>query len=342
MDHAEPVMRRAVRRLLRGVLGYGLAAACLVWLFYDVQPRALFAGVGRIRWAWVAAGVFFDVAGYVLQGWRWELLLRKAAPTSVGKTTQAIYAGLFANEVLPMRVGEILRGYLVARWAGRPLRAVVPSLVVERLMDGIWTAVAVGLIAWLMPLPAQLERAGNIVGISVLAATAVFLFLLFRTRAATPRRARSQVGRWTLALFASLEDGLRDIGLSREFWLALFATLLLLVSQILSFWFIMLACDLNLSIWAGAVVLLVVHVGTMIPNAPANLGTYQFSVVIGLELFRIPKPTATAFSFLVFFILTAPLWTLGLLALTRTGLSLGGIRRELATSRLSAPEIRAS
>ena len=84
----------------------------------------------------------------------------------------------------------------------------------------------------------------------------------------------------------------------------------------------MRASGLDATPWVGAATLLIVQLGTAIPNAPANLGTYQFFCVVGLMHFGIDKPVAVGFSVVVFVILTVPLWLLGSGALGRSGLSL--------------------
>ena len=53
-------------------------------------------------------------------------------------------------------------------------------------------------------------------------------------------------------------------------------------------------------------VFLIVHLGIAIPNAPANVGTFQLFSVLGLTLFGIKKSAAAAFSVLAFAILTVP------------------------------------
>jgi hypothetical protein len=80
----------------------------------------------------------------------------------------------------------------------------------------------------------------------------------------------------------------------------------------------------------GAIALLVVHLGTALPNAPGNVGTYQFFCVVALTLFGVDKAVAAGFSLVVFVLLTAPLWAIGALAFSRSGLTLGRVRREAA------------
>jgi hypothetical protein len=88
----------------------------------------------------------------------------------------------------------------------------------------------------------------------------------------------------------------------------------------------MQAYHLQLPLAAGTAVYLIVRLGTALPNAPANVGSYQFFTVLGLSLFGIEKTRATGFSIVVFVLLTLPLWALGLAALWRTGITLAALR----------------
>ena len=76
-----------------------------------------------------------------------------------------------------------------------------------------------------------------------------------------------------------------------------------------------------------------VRLGTAIPNAPANVGSFQFFTVLALRLFGEDKTVAVGFSMVYFLALTVPLWILGLLAISRTGMNLSTIRFEAAALR---------
>jgi hypothetical protein len=79
--------------------------------------------------------------------------------------------------------------------------------------------------------------------------------------------------------------------------------------------------------------LLVIRLGTALPNAPAIVGSFQFFTVLGLRFFGEDKTVAAGFSIVYFLALTIPLWTLGLLAISRSGVSLSTIRFEAAALR---------
>jgi uncharacterized protein (TIRG00374 family) len=319
-------------RLLKFVPGYVVAAVCLVWIFHDVQWPRLLAGMAGIRWRWVLLAIVFDVICYVCQGWRWQLLLRPKGSVSTLKATEAIYIGLFVNALLPMRVGEVLRGHLVARWLDADFSAILPSMVVERLLDGILLVVSLGVAAiFVQQLPPEMLKASDVLGVAMVAGTVLFAFIVFREGAHPPepeppaRFTRIHVIRRFMRV---LEQDLREIGRSRELYLSFAVSFLLLLGQALAFWLIMWAYGLRLSFWAGAAIFLIMHLGTVIPSAPANLGTYQFFTVVGLVLFGVDKTVATGFSLVAFFLLTLPLWVAGALAASRTGTTFAAVRKE--------------
>lgn len=321
----------SLKRLFKKTIGYGLAAACLIWVFHDVRIDELRRTMPRIGGWLLIPAVIIDVLSYYSQGARWKLLLHPTGRITVGRATQAIYAGLFTNEIMPMRAGELVRAYLVSRWISTGVVSIIPSMVIERLFDGIWVGIGIGLTALFVRLPRNLLDAADVLGAVVLISLGLFLYLVFRKEKSIEKRTVKKASAWkpfrlVSAFISKIARGIRDIGISRYFYGSLAASSLILVFQILAFWLVMLAYGLKLSLWAGAAVLLIVHFGTAVPNAPSNVGTYQFFCVLGLTLFGIDKTTATGFSVLVFVVLTIPLWIIGLFAVSRTGMSFREIR----------------
>jgi hypothetical protein len=86
---------------------------------------------------------------------------------------------------------------------------------------------------------------------------------------------------------------------------------------------------LQLPFLAAIVVLLIINLGVSLPNAPANVGSYQFFCVLGLSVFQVEKTTATSFSFFAFLALTIPFIFLGFAGLVRSGLSLKSMREKV-------------
>ena len=136
------------------------------------------------------------------------------------------------------------------------------------------------------------------------------------------------------AIVQTFADGVSRIGLSGNFFVSLFISLVVLVLQVLSLWMMMFAYRIHLDFMRAATVLLIMRLGTAIPNAPSNAGSYQFFAVLALMLFGVDKTTAAGFSVAAFLILTIPLWALGIAAINRTGMTLRDIRTEIRNVRV--------
>jgi glycosyltransferase 2 family protein len=305
-----------------------LALAGLVCVFKDIRVRPLLAAMAIANWRYVVLAILLDVLTYVLQGLRWRLLLAPVGQVSILKAAQGIYAGLFINELVPLRPGELVRAFLAGGWLSTSFNSILPSIAVERLLDGVWVTIGVGVAAMFVPLPRSLVGAGEALAIIILLATVAFLWIVFRyqtTRRPEEPEPRSLLVSKIFSFISHFSEGVREIGFSSRLYSAIALSCGMLASQILALWFLMHACRIALPLFAAGAAFLIVRVGTMIPNAPANLGSFQFFTFLALRSFGVEKTVAAGFSIVYFAALTLPLWILGLLSLTGSGVSLSKI-----------------
>jgi uncharacterized protein (TIRG00374 family) len=302
--------------------GYTLSIACLAWVLHGYDLREIEAAVKDLDWPWVCLCVIFDLLVYVCHGWRWTIVLSPIQKVPLWRTVQAIYIGLFANEVLPLRTGEVIRCYLQAHWNRLYLSIVLASAAIERLMDGVWMVVAFLITANFLKLPGGIVDVVRVLSVLLLLALALLMFIIFHKHHA---HAVVKESRWAATL-RHVVDGLHLMGNWRTLSAGMFASLVYLVLQVLSLWALMKAYRLDLSIFAGAAIIVVVRFGTVIPNAPGNLGLFQAVCTVALMLFDVEKDVAKTFSFLMFIALTLPLLLGGAVAVALTGLNLTDIR----------------
>jgi glycosyltransferase 2 family protein len=327
---------KSIFRNWRYAIGWLLAAAGLIWVLHDVHLSRLPGQLAAVDWRWVALAMVCDLLSYLVQGARWQLLLEPVGKIDLLQAMQAIYAGLFTNVVLPMRPGELVRSYIASLWMRAGFVTIIPSIVMERLFDGVWIAMGVGLAATLAPLPENLIKAGETFDAVIALLVVLFIYLVLRRP--RPRRSGRPAGRgaprWKplraiAGFFRRLSEGLRAASRTKEFYLAFALSLPFLALQAITLWLIMLGYGLRLSFWVGVAVYVIVGLGTALPNTPANIGSYQFFTVLGLTLFGVDKTSATGFSLVVFTLLSLPPLIIGFLALSRSGLGLAAILEEL-------------
>src|SRR5215831_2331973 len=138
---------------LMPALGYTLSAVSLIWVFRGFDFRKTLADLESLDWRYVSVAVIFALAVYLSHAWRWKLLLRPVARTNYWRAVQSIYIGLYANEILPLRTGELIRCYLLAHWSEIPISLAISSAAIERTLDGIWLVLALFITTRIVPLP---------------------------------------------------------------------------------------------------------------------------------------------------------------------------------------------
>ena len=144
-----------------------LSLACLWWVLHDINWRESWVEIRQMNWWWVSLAVVSDVVVYVFHGWRWSLLLCPVESIPVMRSIRAIYVGLFANEVLPLRTGEVLRCYLQARWSSIPFSVTLASAFIERIFDGFWLVLCLFITVRLVPgLPRYVMDGAAVLGSS--------------------------------------------------------------------------------------------------------------------------------------------------------------------------------
>jgi uncharacterized protein (TIRG00374 family) len=327
--------RKSLRTRLLTWLGYAAAVACLVWVFHGVNWKEMGEQIRSLDWGFVALAILFDLAIYVCGGWRWSVLLLPVGRVSFWRAVQSIYIGLFANEVLPLRTGEVIRCYLLAHWSHIPLSLAISSAAIERVLDGVWLVLAFLTTSLLVDLPGYLVDAAWLLG-----AFLAFLLLVLTAIAMWKHHAHAfaSKSKWVTVL-QRIIDGLHDMGNWRTMTATFGISSVYLLLQIFSVYWLMVAYDLGLSFWAASAVLIITRLGTAVPNTPGNIGSFQFFAVLALALFDVDKTKATGFALVLFFTLTLPLLVGGFVAVALTGLKLGEIKRratrgfEVATQR---------
>ena len=163
------------------ILGYAISAACLVWVMHDYNWSGLIPTIRELDWRWVTLAVAADMSVYLVHGWRWKTLLEPVVRLRLWRTVQAVYIGLFANEVLPLRTGELIRCYLLAHWNNFRISLSLASAAVERLIDGFWLAGTFLITAsMLRSIPEQLILLVEVVGVLLLVGTAALAWIAVR------------------------------------------------------------------------------------------------------------------------------------------------------------------
>jgi uncharacterized protein (TIRG00374 family) len=308
-----------------------ISIACLIWTLHDAKLGELKDDLATMNWWWVAVAVVADIAVYCWHGLRWSLLLRPVEPVTVWQTIRAIYVGLFANEVLPLRAGELLRCYLVSRWTKLPFSVSLSSALIERVFDGMWLCLCLMVTVKLLPTHQMrfVKDSGYLLGLVVLAGATLLAFAMYRraeTHAiicGTPEHRST----WQRHVFVLIDD-LNLIGHSRYLYFAFFQSLPYLLLQVIPIYACFQGYGFDLSLSAAFSLMVILRLGSAVPQAPGNIGLFQFLTKEALErIFNIVPAEAARFSLVLWGTVTIPLLVAGFIALTITGARIGELKR---------------
>ena len=313
---------------------YALSLACLLWVYHDFAWKKELPRLARIHWAWIAVAVASDVLVYVSQAWRWNILLRPVARLQLGKTVKAIYIGLLANEVLPLRGGELIRCYLLAVWDDIKFPLVLSSALIERLIDGVWLIVGFALVSIFVDLPKDLEAGVWALAALVAIVGGLVLFAVFHKAFAHHVTTKH---RWAEPLRRVVE-GLHAMGRARSFPVAVGASTGYLLLQVIPIHAMLEGYGVDLPLGSAAIVLVVLRLGTIVPGPPSNVGVFHLFCFLALnKVLGVDAQTAKLVSGMMFFVVTVPLLAAGAIALALTGGELREIYRHAHNHHSAAP-----
>ena len=327
MDTVEaPPKRRKTPQWLVPAVGYTVSAASLVWVFSKFPYAQLGDHIRTLDWRWVWLAVAFEIAVYFFDAWRWQKLLAPVKEPSFGLCLQSVFVGLFANDVLPAKAGELIRCFLLSYETGIPLSLAFTSQIILRLMDGVWIVLLYLMVTLQIGTHPVVRDVMWGFGIGVVVVAALALFILFRRHHAHHFFKNTS---WA-GSFVHLLDGVHRLGHWPALRNAMLISALYWLAQTLAIWALTRADRFDLGISAAAFLLVVKAVVTLIPNAPASMGAYQAAAMYGLGLLLVEHANAQIFAEIMFWFLTLPVAIGGALAVAFTGVDITALHRRAA------------
>ena len=302
-----------------------ISVICLAWTLHGANLGELRHEIAHLDWRWVAVGVVFDVLVYSWQAWRWILVLKPVKSIPMWDSMRSIYVGLFANEVLPLRAGEIIRCYLLGRWSDIPVSVTLASALIERIFDGVWLVVCLFLTAHYVHLPREFVAGGYFL-VALLVVCGVLLGLAMFWKQQTLDYILG--AKWLGWVHILIED-LHLIGHSRYLYYAALVSLPYILIQVLPIYALIRSYSQleDVSIFAAFALMVILRLGAVVPQAPGNVGTYNGITVLGLSLFGVPIPVAKRFSIILWTAITIPLLLVGFIAVAITGVKMGDLHK---------------
>jgi uncharacterized protein (TIRG00374 family) len=312
------------RTILRTVIGLAISAVA-IWILLnsvDVPKAADVLRTANPLWILVMVGtVALDVAA---RGARWRALLAPIRQLPYRRVLGYTYLGYLANNILPARLGELVRSHALGEGEGISRPTVLGTVVVERIVDTVIVVALAAIAVVGLGVGGAMSTAVGLGAVFVGVLVVGLIVVNASHRLPGAARVTAIAERYPLILGASrrLFDGLAVARRPRTLATALALSAAAWTASIATFMIAGQAIGVELTPLQGALLSSGVALVTIVPAAPGYVGTFELTAVEIARLFGVDREAAFAMALLAHALILAVTSVGGAIAAWRLGVGL--------------------
>jgi uncharacterized protein (TIRG00374 family) len=314
-------------------VGLAVSFLFLALLFRQVDRDELSAALEEIEPGWLVAAFAVELGALWFRALRWRFILDSAIHIKTRDAFSVVIIGYAANNLLPVRAGELVRAQLLHDSHGASRLGTLGTIVVERIFDGLILALFLaGTIAF----------AGGSDFLQVVAATMTAAFVLGtviiailamqpegsdrwtpRLLRVVPLRARPRARIWLQSFIAGLR-GLRGL---RSWSLVIATTVISWLLEAVTYWLVGIGFGIDLDFPLYLAVCGAANLAIAAPSTAGGVGPFEFFAQKALTAFGVGATTAAVYALVLHMLLLIPVVLLGIALLWRRHMGLGTVLR---------------
>lgn len=320
-------------------LGICISVFFMVLLFRKIDFGQLVIALRSVDYRYIVLSVVFTFISYFLRAVRWRYLLISEKKIPLASLYPATIIGYMANNLLPARLGEFVRAYMLAKREQLETPSVFASLVIDRLFDGFTVLVMLMITLFTVRLPLGMEDAalalktGGIVMFLLYCGVIVFLFLLKLQTMRTLSFVRfllkpfpERFSESLIPMLGSFIGGIRLSSRSRHIAAILLSSVLIWTFAVLPIDMTLRSFGIDLPISASMFIMVLLVFAVMVPASPGFIGTYHYACFKGLSVFGISETTSLSIALIIHGTSFFPVIIAGFYYLWRNKISLSDIQ----------------
>jgi uncharacterized protein (TIRG00374 family) len=312
---------------LRVIAGLLVSALFLYLALRGVDFRRVGEALRHANYWWLLPGVLAIVLSILLRAVRWRLLFHPRTGLRFASVFGSLNVGYLVNDLLPMRLGEVVRAYLISQQEAVSATHALSTVAVERVLDMVVTVAYLAVLIPFVELPV-----GAADKVQAVAAVAVGALLVMLVAGALPARTHqlARLGTRFLppgparrlhGLMDHFLEGFAVLSAPRVALPVVALSVALWALAALALYCVLFAFDLRLSPAAPFFVLALVSLSFVVPAAPGHIGVFHWTVITALATFHVQEDIARSYAFLAHLVAFVPPMLMGAAYLWRAGLS---------------------
>lgn len=332
----------------RPILGIAISIFFLVLAFRGQHFGQIRDALESVNYLYLIPALALYFAGVMVRAVRWSILLRPTARITPRQTFPIVVIGYTANNVLPLRTGELVRSYVLNQKYGVSKTASLATIAIERLFDGLTMLTFMLVATAFVTFTARLQHLA-LVAFVLFAGILLAFFILtfggnFRDRllqlvlGPLPTTIADRVER----MAESFLSGLGVLRHRRDLALVTGTSLLAWGFEATMYWTIARGFGAPLTdVMNFAAALMttgVANLATLIPSSPGYVGPFESATVLVVNgALGVPGAIALSYAIVVHITLWAPITILGAIEWWRMSLSFRRVRSDVDQDAPTTP-----
>ena len=261
-----------------------IAAGIIIYMLWRVWDDLLIALKTAIP-SFLLLAILICIAAWFLRGFRYQYILKKIEVfIDVWKSTACIYVSQTANLIIPARLGDLVRLFILKNIAGATYSRGLSSIVVERFFD-VFTIALLGAIV----LPYALEMPKWFSSVISAALALCFIFMLLIALFGNLKTETKY-----LKIILNLISEIKQASLNLSALAGIgFLSIVIWIFDCIVCYVIALMFNTNIPFVTIILAIVIGNLVKAVPLTPGGVGTYELAVALTLEVSGTPAAIAT-------------------------------------------------
>lgn len=331
----------------RTLFALAVSVAFLAVVFWSIDFDEFIDAFAEANYLWLIPAVIVYFLAFTLRAWRWQSLLAHLGGVTLGRSYFVATIGYAANNVLPLRLGEFVRAYLLRRNPGLDMTASLATIAVERILDGLtlllWLGIGLLFFASMWTLSPLLTLAAQVAAVVFISAgVAVILAVLFpdaalRVAQTVTRPLPDRYAARLMGIAESLLHGFAALKDARKipFWFIISNAVW--AGEALVYILVAVAMDVDTPIVVLCVAVAASNLATAVPSSSGGIGPFELLAKETLVRAGVGAGLATAYAVVIHATLWVPVTIAGAILLILEGVPLREVLRP--TSNMNGSDV---
>lgn len=322
-------MNKMHKTIIQVIVGIVISIVCLYFAFRGINIKESLEVVKNINVLYFVISLILSIIIIALRGLRWECFIPLKKPIKKRTVVMATYIGYMGNNILPAKLGEVARAYILGVKEDVSKSALIASVVTERLFDVITGGVILCLSVIFIPnLPQTVTYAAIALFVLSIVGFLVLIFLVWKRDFAHKVFHKvfgilpKNIGDKLILFSCNFIDGIGFKNDAKHIFLIFFYTILYLIGQILTISFLLMAFDIKASPIIALFMFAVGGFGFAVPSAPSGIGPFEWAIIFGLSLIGVDRAVAAPYALVYHMMGILPIVIIGFIFLFMLGVDL--------------------